>query len=113
MRKIVLLISICLASSLFANEKVLSLMDVINISLQHNPSIKISAAQAKATKATIEVLESKDSILLEVSDNGVGIENNHKTGIGLKNIKKRVAILNGIITISATKGTKISISIPL
>ena len=68
---------------------------------------------SKATKATIEVLESKDSILLEVSDNGVGIENNHKTGIGLKNIKKRVAILNGIITISAAKGTKISISIPL
>lgn len=68
---------------------------------------------SKATKATIEVLESKDSILLEVSDNGVGIDNNHKTGIGLKNIKKRVAILNGIITISATKGAKISISIPL
>lgn len=68
---------------------------------------------SKATKATIEVLESKDSILLEVSDNGVGIENNHKNGIGLKNIKKRVAILNGVITISAAKGTKISISIPL
>lgn len=68
---------------------------------------------SKATKATIEVLESKDSILLEVSDNGVGIDNNHKTGIGLKNIKKRVAILNGIITISAAKGTKIAISIPL
>lgn len=68
---------------------------------------------SKATKTTIEVLESNDSILLEVSDNGVGIDNNQKSGIGLKNIQKRVAILNGTLTISSTKGTKVSINIPL
>ncbi|MFD0964874.1 ATP-binding protein [Pseudofulvibacter geojedonensis] len=68
---------------------------------------------SKATRATIEVLENNKSILLEVSDNGIGIDNKHKFGIGLKNIQKRVSVLNGTIIISSVKGTKVSISIPL
>lgn len=68
---------------------------------------------SKATAATIEIIEDANYIFIEVSDNGVGIAPTARSGIGLKNIKKRVAKLNGEIHITNNSGTQIRIKIPL
>jgi PAS domain S-box-containing protein len=51
---------------------------------------------AKATKATISLLQNKKSILLYIADNGVGFDPGKKRkGIGIANIKSRAASYHG------------------
>ena len=51
---------------------------------------------AKATKVNIDILQNKKSIMLIISDNGVGFDTGKKReGIGLTNIKSRAAAYNG------------------
>ena len=80
-----------------------------SIQCQLNNLIKHS----KATKATIEVIEVDTTLLIEISDNGVGIGSAKKTGIGLKNINKRISQLNGILNIRSEEGTSVKIKIPI
>jgi signal transduction histidine kinase len=74
---------------------------------------------AFATEASVQVLLNDESkLLLIAEDNGKGFENvtenNAKTGIGLNNVKSRLAAFNGTINIdSSTNGTTIIIEIPL
>lgn len=68
---------------------------------------------SKATKATVEIIETDSKLLIQVFDNGVGIETSKKTGIGLKNINKRVQYLKGTIDISGLSGTTIKIQVPI
>ncbi|MEI9808900.1 MAG: ATP-binding protein [Bacteroidota bacterium] len=52
---------------------------------------------AKATEATIELSQSKESISLIIADNGVGFNTDLKQkGIGVANIKSRAAFYNGV-----------------
>ena len=47
-------------------------------------------------------------------DNGIGIENNHKEGIGLLNIKQRVEIIEGKCKIEKTQtGTQVHVNFPI
>lgn len=79
------------------------LQELINNLIKHS----------KATKATIEVIEVDTTLLIEISDNGVGFGSAKKTGIGLKNIKKRISLLNGVLSISSEDGTSVKIKIPI
>jgi len=73
-----------------------------------------SIKHANATEIHIQLSASDDTIHLTVEDNGSGF-NTSKTqhlGIGLKNVKSRVAYLNGELdVISNLEGTSISILI--
>ncbi len=73
---------------------------------------------AKAKETNIQLNRSGDSLNLIVEDDGVGFtlsNSNEKGGIGLINLKARVAKLNGSFHIDSGKGggTTISIDIPL
>lgn len=77
-------------------------------------------ARAKNVEITINC--EYDSLYLEISDDGVGMDfGNHQepseigSGLGLQNMERRVATLNGQINILSPKkkGTKISIQIPI
>jgi signal transduction histidine kinase len=73
---------------------------------------------AKAKGANIQLNRSGDSLNLIVEDDGIGFklsEANDRGGIGLINLKARVAKLNGSFHIDSGKGggTTISIDIPL
>jgi two-component system, NarL family, sensor histidine kinase UhpB len=52
---------------------------------------------AKATEVAIRLLQNKKSIMLTISDNGVGFDTRKKQkGIGVANIKSRAATYNGM-----------------
>jgi signal transduction histidine kinase len=69
-----------------------------------------------ATEAIISFIKEENNVLMMIQDNGTGFNNNKSsTGIGIKNIKQRIATLKGKINIHTEpkKGVKIFISIPL
>ncbi len=67
---------------------------------------------SKATKAIISLSQNKQSIILTISDNGVGfdIDKPHK-GIGLSNIKSRAASYNGIADFVSRPGQGCSLTV--
>lgn len=76
---------------------------------------------ARAKNARIELEFHKDSLILNIEDDGRGFElqkarnpKNKKRGMGLLNIKERVEILDGNFRIESQRGrgTKITVSIP-
>jgi signal transduction histidine kinase len=71
---------------------------------------------ASATKVNVEIKSNINSVMIIVIDNGKGFNTKeiHKSkGYGLRSIKERAAVAEGILNIeSSSKGTKISISIP-
>lgn len=80
------------------------LQEAINNTLKH----------ASATEIQVDVMDTEEELFMRVKDNGVGFSNNvSKPGIGLKNIEKRVSLLNGKYEISnSSNGTTIDIRIP-
>jgi PAS domain S-box-containing protein len=72
---------------------------------------------AGASKASIQIRQKKDSLVLLAEDNGVGfgLKPDHPPGIGLKAIRDRVNLLQGTMEIDSqpNKGTLISIYLPL
>jgi signal transduction histidine kinase len=76
---------------------------------------------AEATLVKFQIEKKEDHLLVLISDNGKGFdqENNKQdklnTGIGMKSLQARAALLNGTVTISSelTKGTTVSIFIPV
>ena len=71
---------------------------------------------AKAHSVTITLSSANDLFKMVISDDGVGMEKNKKTkGIGLRNIKGRLSILNGdtVIKTATGKGFSLEIMIPL
>jgi PAS domain S-box-containing protein len=82
--------------------------------------IKNIIKHSKATKASLNIIKSKNNLSIEIRDNGVGIKkgtinNPRKDGIGLRNMRSRVEYLGGLFEIDEKikKGTKIKISISL
>lgn len=80
------------------------LQEAINNTLKH----------ASATEIQVDVMDSEEELFMRVKDNGVGFTNAiTKPGIGLRNIEKRVNLLNGKYEIfNSSKGTTIDIRIP-
>lgn len=71
---------------------------------------------ANATKAKVEIKSNINSVMVIVIDNGTGFNTkkiDKSKGYGLRCIKERAAMVDGIINIeSSSKGTKISTTIP-
>ncbi|MBC7937818.1 MAG: hypothetical protein H7Y86_20925 [Rhizobacter sp.] len=71
---------------------------------------------ARATLIGVQLQFHKDWLSLEISDNGKGFDtaNANNMGTGIKNIKKRIRLLNGMYTIKSVvdNGTTIKIEIP-
>jgi two-component system, NarL family, sensor histidine kinase UhpB len=71
---------------------------------------------AKASEAVITLVINSNTILMSITDNGIGFDpSKKKNGIGLKNIKTRVQYYSGDVKIHASpgKGCAIEISVPI
>ncbi|HNA59349.1 MAG TPA: ATP-binding protein, partial [Chitinophagales bacterium] len=76
-----------------------------------------SIKHGRAQQIKITLLSNNTSIQLEVIDNGVGFDPQqlqNAPGIGMKNIKTRIDLLNGSLLIDSTigKGSKFNIILP-
>jgi signal transduction histidine kinase len=70
---------------------------------------------SSATEAFIKLIVSQEAIGLVVADNGKGMTDAKRAGMGIANIKKRVQSLNGEFSIAeklAETGTKVVVTIP-
>ncbi len=74
---------------------------------------------AKADSAKVDLKLKENSISIHVKDNGVGFDFSEKykdvNSLGLKTIKDRIKLLNGVLKINSTfnQGTNLSIHIPV
>ena len=76
------------------------------------------ARHAQATAVTVNISEQQDRVVLQVVDNGRGIdlaEVTQSKSVGLLGMRERAAILGGELVISGTagQGTTVVLSIPL
>lgn len=70
---------------------------------------------SRATRVTVTLRRDEESITLMAEDDGIGMTADQTSmGFGMKNLKTRVAFLNGEIQISSSpmKGTVVGINIP-
>ena len=69
---------------------------------------------AKATYVQIEIFQNETDFILSIEDNGVGFNSNKKRdGIGILNMKNRVAEMNGTFNLASSSGKGVSILIAL
>ena len=72
---------------------------------------------AQASQLNVQLIKNKNSIEATIEDNGIGFDSKGTDyeGIGLKNIRDRVAFLKGNVDISSQKGkgTLLAIQIPI
>ncbi len=71
---------------------------------------------SKATKADFVLVTTAKSFFMSVSDDGIGMDTTKKvTGIGIRNIKDRLGLFNGIANIISSPGNgfTLEITIPL
>ena len=73
---------------------------------------------SRADRVNCSILKGKDSLKIEISDNGIGITNQQLTGkdsLGITGMKERALIIGADILITGEKhkGTKMILSIPL
>jgi signal transduction histidine kinase len=70
---------------------------------------------AEATKVGVQLMQRENNILLVVEDNGKGMLNNAKGGLGTLNVKSRLESVGGKVEIESSvyRGTFIRITIPL
>ncbi len=81
------------------------LLEVLNNVTKHALATKIKIDNYKDNKGHLHFV---------FEDNGIGIKQNHKEGIGLLNIKQRVEIIEGSCTINKTEsGTCVHIKFPI
>jgi signal transduction histidine kinase len=81
------------------------LLEVLNNVEKHALATKLNIKNFKDGRGNLHIV---------FEDNGIGIKNQHREGIGLMNIKQRVEILEGNCSISKTQiGTKVHIDFPL
>lgn len=72
---------------------------------------------AGATRLTIQILKDEEGLSVSIEDNGGGFDSSsagYEEGIGLKNIRSRVALLRGSVDVDSAvgRGTVVVIYIP-
>ncbi|MCZ2222213.1 MAG: sensor histidine kinase [Chitinophagales bacterium] len=82
-----------------------AIQEIVNNVIKHS----------KANQLDISLIKDSDGISCTIEDNGIGFEfSEQQNGIGLKNIKNRIAYLNGTVEWDSAKGkgTLVAIHIP-
>lgn len=105
---------------LFASTKIELLPDDTKIELIRvlQEALNNTARHAQATKSDIKTIDSPDSILFTITDNGKGISqddlnkySDNRKHYGLQNIRERISSIGGSVDYITTGGTTIAITI--
>ncbi|QWI52209.1 sensor histidine kinase [Bacillus mycoides] len=69
---------------------------------------------SKATVCIVSILESQGELILKVEDNGVGLEEQNHDGNGIRGIKERIALIDGLVEIDTINpGTLLTVKVPV
>ena len=71
---------------------------------------------SKASTVELTIVERKDTIHLFYTDDGIGLTKpKHADGTGIKNMRSRATVLNGMMEVSGgkDKGTEIYFALPI
>ena len=100
-------------------DNLLSKEEEINLFRIVQESINNIMKHAQATELIVGVKKSEQSLLLEIEDNGMGMERpaggNHGNGLGLNSMTERARILGGELRFDSIpgRGTKVTLVVPL
>lgn len=78
--------------------------------------VKISAARhAQARHCAVRLTAKETALTVEITDDGIGIENEARLGVGLTSMRERAAELGGVCVIEAAEnsGTRASAKLPI
>ncbi len=70
---------------------------------------------AQATRCDARLIATNDHLQIEIVDNGIGIPEKHRAGVGLTAMRERAEELGGVFAIAPIQphGTRLSVSLPL
>lgn len=108
---------ICLnfTSQIDANYRNINIHQKKNLYLIFKESINNIYKHSQCSQVTVLIMESKDKLVIEISDNGIGFQNKaNPLGNGLRNIKNRVGEIKGEVEIISDymSGTTVRLIIP-
>ncbi len=96
-------------------ELVFDSVDGMNIYRIVQEAVHNSIKYANASEITVNFSKENQVIIIEISDNGIGFDQNNVTlGNGIYNMKKRINEVHGTLTLKSEigNGTKIQIQLP-
>ncbi|MBE7147945.1 sensor histidine kinase [Bacillus mycoides] len=69
---------------------------------------------SKAKACTVSILESQGELILKVEDNGVGLEEQNHDGNGIRGMKERIALIDGLVSLDTINpGTLLTVKVPI
>ncbi|MBE7125204.1 sensor histidine kinase [Bacillus mycoides] len=69
---------------------------------------------SKAKACTVSILESQGELILKVEDNGVGLEEQNYDGNGIRGMKERIALIDGLVELDTINpGTLLTVKVPI
>ncbi|MFB5253464.1 sensor histidine kinase [Bacillus mycoides] len=69
---------------------------------------------SKATVCIVSILESQGELILKVEDNGVGLEEQNHDGNGIRGMKERIALIDGLVELDTINpGTLLTVKVPI
>ncbi len=101
----------------YGSDKDISMQQQVTLYRIIQELINNAIKHAKATEVLVQYMREGNTIYITVEDNGIGIDNkvleNKGLGMGLENLKTRVAYLKGVMDFQAEKdeGTTVNIHI--
>ncbi|MGW0159060.1 sensor histidine kinase [Mycobacterium sp. NPDC003323] len=66
-----------------------------------------------ADAVTVALTRDAQALRLTVSDNGIGLDERHCDGFGLRGMRSRVAQVGGTVTVSSDHGVRVEVTVPL
>lgn len=67
---------------------------------------------SRASKCWLLYREEEQAIIIQVKDNGIGIDNQSVEGNGLVGMKERLALVDGSLSVSKNSGTTVEMKVP-
>ncbi len=69
---------------------------------------------SKATTCTVSLFETQGELILQVKDNGVGLQKQSNDGNGILGMKERLALIDGTLELDeANSGTLLTVKVPI
>jgi PAS domain S-box-containing protein len=68
---------------------------------------------AKASAVDVSFIIERDRVVLDIRDNGIGLDSRHASGRGLQNMKSRTKDMNGSLAVTADNGTRVRLELPI